>query len=224
VRPGNHAAGDGSFGRSAGTHAGKALALVAVAVLIGVLLLHRNGPGSVNVAVTRQPTTTAKSPSATRPSTGGATTLPSATTTLPTRAPQDVKVLVANGTSVAKQAARYSDKLHSLGYDTLATTDTTVKVPASVVYFVAGFQQDAVVLAAHLGLAATTVQPMPAAGHIPVTNLNGANILLAVGPDLANAPGSPPAATTPAITPTTRRVVTTTTTAHPATTTTTVHH
>src|ERR1700724_2774497 len=106
--PGNHAAGDGSFGRSAGTHAGKALALVAVAVLIGVLLLHRTGPGSVNVAVTRQPTTTAKSPGGPRPSPGGPTTLPSATTTLPARAPQDVKVLVANGTSVAKRAARYS--------------------------------------------------------------------------------------------------------------------
>ncbi len=41
LKPGRHAAEDGSFGRSAGMAAGRAAAVLVVAVVIGILLLNK---------------------------------------------------------------------------------------------------------------------------------------------------------------------------------------
>jgi hypothetical protein len=214
VRPGSHSAGDRSFGQSAGIHAGKAFGLVAAALLIGVVLLHHNG-GPVRVSAVGQTTTTARqSTSTTVPGT-------TETTALGLRAPADIKVLVANGTTVGGLATRVSDKLHNLGYNTLASTNTSAKgVTATVVYYGPGYQQEATVLATQqLGLKATAIQPMPPPGQVPVANLNGANIVVIAGADLGTGVGT---GTGPGSTTATTRHVTATT--HAAATTTTVHH
>jgi LytR cell envelope-related transcriptional attenuator len=190
VRPGNHAAGDGSFGRSAGINVGKALALVAVAVLIGGLLLRHNR-GTVTVSAAGGTSTTAKPATSASPTTNAPTSLPAAVT--PTsqavRAPSTVKVLVANGTSVGGAATRFSDKLHTAGYDTLAATNTTARgITSTVVYYGPAFQKEAVALAQQLGVGVGAVQPMPV--QPPVATLNGANILVIVGQDLAGSGGT----------------------------------
>jgi hypothetical protein len=187
VRPGSHAAGDGSFGRSAGIHVGKAVALVAIALAIGFVLLHRP-PASVGVSPSGATATTVK---AKKGSTATTTTPPPASspTTQPARPPTNVKVLVANGTTVGGQAGSYSNKLHGDGYDTLASTNTfaSARPPASIIYYAPNFQVEAEVLAQLLGLQASAVKPMPA--QLPVASLQGANILVVIGPDLAK-PGT----------------------------------
>jgi len=66
------------------------------------------------------------------------------------------------------------------------------------------------------------VKAMPAPGQLPVANLQGANILVLVGPDLVAAATSATTTTRPETTTTTRPAATAST--RPATTTTTVKH
>ena len=185
MRPGQHAASDGSFGRSAGIQIGRAVGLIAVAAVIGIILLHRSGPSSTTTATT--PTTTSATP----------------------RPPSSVKVLVANGTvagggaGVSQHlAGTVTQTLHAKGYNTLAPVDATQKVTASIVYFQPGYEKEAATLAASMALPVSAVQPMPA--QPPVASLNGANILVVASTDLAGSPGST----------TTTTIATTTTTVH----------
>jgi hypothetical protein len=180
VSPGPHAAGDGSFGRSAGLQAGRATILIAVAVLIGFVLLHRS-PGAASIG------TLPSGPSATTKTTGqgGGSVPTSALTTPPTvalRTPQSIKVLVANGTSSIGLAGRISDALHAKGYNTLSPTDASQHPTSSFVYFEPSYGSDAAALASKLNLPATAVSAMPTPP--PVAKLNGANILVVAGPNL----------------------------------------
>jgi hypothetical protein len=177
VRRGRHAADDGSFGRSAGTALGRGVVLVAVAVLLGLFLLNRVDSPAEDEQVrvgdddrAEEATTTTTAP---RPT----------TTTTPLRAPKDVKVLSANGTSVKGAAGRVKDKLLAGGYNVLAATDTTSPAQGSSVLYAAGFQREAAVVAQVLGLPVGSVQAMPATA--PVADLKGAHVLVVVGPDLA---------------------------------------
>ena len=219
MKRGTHAAGDGSFGRSAGTAGLRGLVLLAAAVGVGVVLLNRadtvpQAVSNVNTGVV--------TPTTAKPAKGhGTTTIaraPSSTTT-PPRAPQDIKVLVANGTHVARQGARYTNVVHGLGYNALSAVDATVQAPASIVYFAAGYAREGAVLAAALHLPTTAAQPM--LPNPPVVNLNGASLLVVVGPDLANAASTPGTATTVTTQPTVRQAPATT--SPPKTTTTTAH-
>ncbi|MGI8791581.1 MAG: LytR C-terminal domain-containing protein [Acidimicrobiales bacterium] len=176
MRRGKHAAADGSFGRSAGGAVGRGVVLLAVALGIGLLLLNAveaEPPGSNVAAGPKQTTTTvAPDPKATT------TTLP------PVKQPAEVKVLVANGSTVNGAASKTNDKLKSPGYNVLAGVNATVKVQAAVVYFAAGFDREAAVLATVLGLdPAAVVKPMPA--QPPVADLQSANVLVVVDDALA---------------------------------------
>jgi hypothetical protein len=186
VRPGSHATGDGSFGRSAGIQAGRAALLIGIAVLIGFVLLHHTSGALVSVGPP------SKGPSLTLPPAGGGstnTTVPNSsilpTTTIPLRTPQSIKVLVANGTSSGGLASRISSALHAKGYDTLTPVDSTVHPAATIVYFKPGYGSDAAALAGKLNLAASAVQPI--AQPPPVSNLSTAQILVVVGPNLNTA-------------------------------------
>jgi hypothetical protein len=186
VSPGSHAAGDGSFGRSTGIQAGRAALLIGAAVVIGLILLHRSG-GGVAVGTGGSNTTFPTIPTS---ATSGAGTTPSTArtaTTPPTtglRQPQDIKVLVANGTSTPGLAARISATIHAKGYVTLAGTNATQKPGSTVIYFEPSYSGDAAALAAKLNLPATAVQAMPQPPPVPA--LNGANIVVVAGPDLAS--------------------------------------
>ncbi len=191
MRPGSHAAGDGSFGRSAGIQAGRATGLLVIAVLIGLVLLHRSPGGGGLVASGGATTTNSGDALATdttvRPTTNttarsGSTN--NSTTTQPLRAKADIKVLVANGTSTAGLAGTVSTTLRGKGYNTLASTNANLKVASTSAYFQSGYEGDAAVLAGVLGLPPTAVQPMPAT--LPVASVTGVNILVVVGPDLSS--------------------------------------
>jgi hypothetical protein len=185
--------------------------LVAVAVVIGFLVLHHSG-GGTTVAVAKGTTTTTAKASSKTPVVPPGTT----TTTTAIRPAADVKVLVANASSVRGLAGLVAAKLHTAGYNTLAVVNATQQLTASVIYYQPGYQREADGVAQTLGLAATTVKPT--VSPPPVTNLSTANVLVVAGPDLAQAA----AATTTTVHTATTLHPATTTTAH-ATTTTTVH-
>jgi hypothetical protein len=187
--PGSHAAADGSFGRSAGIQAGRAALLIGLALLIGFVLLHRN-PGGSTGAVSSGGHTTAPPVTSSPGGIGDTTTTVRTTTTTPAtlRAPENVKVLVANGTATSGLAGRITETLHAKGYNTLTATDASTKPAASIVYFQPGYGPDAASLASKLGLLPSAVSAM--ATPPPVANLAGAQILVVAGADLATTPAT----------------------------------
>jgi hypothetical protein len=157
--------------------------LLAIAVILGVTLLNTFDDGkdpfaqSLLAAGGKVSTTTTLAP-------------PEVTTTTAApapalRAPADVKVLPANGTGVNKFGARVGDELKKSGFNVLSPVDSTTKgVTASVVYSTAGYEADAVDVAAKLGLPPTAVQAI--APPVKAVELRGANVIVVAGTDLSN--------------------------------------
>lgn len=172
-QPTNPPATQGSVARGA--------ILVAVAVVIGVLLLRDDDSTTTQVAV--------GSDTAAEVEDTGDDEAPAedtdVTTTTTTEAPRpaaEVKVLVANGSGVDGAAGGTTDALEALGYVT-GTPANAERVPATVVYFTTGFEAEAAALAAAIGAPEDAVTPMPAVA--PVDDLQLANVLVHLGPDLA---------------------------------------
>ena len=201
MRRGSHAAGDSSFGRSAGLAVGRAAALLIVNVVLIVVLLNASDSGRRVTAGARSTTTTAK-PSTTT------TTSRATTTTTPLRAPRDIKVIAANATTVQGAAAKVSEKLRAAGYNVLAPL-TAKRADASAVYFTGDLRREAEEVAKLLELDPSVVAELPEApAPTPVTDVRGADVLVLIGPDLA---GRATTSTTRRATTTTRRSTTTTT-------------
>jgi len=183
MKPGRYAAADGSFGRSAGAAMGRGVALLAVALLIGVVLLNKTDerpPGS-DVAAGPGPAAGAGGDDG---SDGGrSTTTTSTTTTVPVRQPKDVKVVVANGSDVKGAAGRATDQLKPPGYNVLAPTNVTPAVSTTTVYYTPGYEREAVVVAAALGMPQSLVKLVPTP---PPFDAKTANVLVVLGTDHAS--------------------------------------
>lgn len=181
---------------------GKALVLLVVAVVVGVVCLQVGSRPTVDTGNASAATTTT-------------TTAPSRpTTTTTTTAPNPaVKVLVANGGAVNGAAGFFTAKLDAKGWSTLTPTNAT-PVTASAVYYATGQQQPAEAIATSLGLASTVVKPL--ATSTPVEGVTGADVVVIVGPNLSSQVTS----TTTTSTTTTTTAATTTSTATTASTTT----
>lgn len=192
MKRGRHAADDGSFGRSSGMAAGRGAALLAVAVVIGIVLLNAadNEPSRQLSAGGDASTTTVPEEKT--------TTVPSTTSTLPSRAPKDVKVLSANGTDVKGAARRATDVLRAAGFNVLAPVDLGKDVTVSAVYFTAGFEREALSVATSIGLGAAVVKPMPTPP--PLADTRGANVVVVGGPEAAARLATPAAGASTTVT------------------------
>lgn len=173
----------GPGGREAGTHPAKALALVVVVVLVGWLVLHHSPARS-----SAQATATTTHHSSTASSTTVASTT---TTTTPLVPPSSIKLQVLNGVLSGPLAGQWSNKLkQSPGYDTLAPDNATSKVSTSAIYVMtARYLPEAKALASVVGLppsAINTTVPAPSSAPIPSAERANANLVLVIGPDLAN--------------------------------------
>ncbi len=187
MRRPDHAAGDGSFGRSAGMAAGRGAVLLTVAVILGIVLL--------NVADDPPPdrVTASSSEENDEPATASTSIAPTTTVaTVPLRAPKDVKVLAANGTTVKGVARKVTDQLKAAGYNVLAPTDSQ-RASTSSVYFTGDFEREARAVAESLGLPATVVVALPTPP--PVTDSRGASVIVVVGAELAQRLSAPTATT-----------------------------
>jgi hypothetical protein len=199
---------------------GKALALVVVAALVAVLVLHHMGSssarptGSVAVAPVATTTTTPGAPSVTPTPTAKPTT-----TTVPLAAPADITVGVVNGLQAGNLATNLTARLKADGYRTLPPDNTTVLTRTSVIYVArSGYAGEATRLAAQLGLRAGAIQvesSLPSTAPIPAVSSTGADLVVVIGSSLQAEASTPPSTVAP---PTTRPPATTTTTRPPSTT------
>lgn len=159
-------------------NAGRGAALLAVAVIVGILLLNKVDDSPTNVAAGAGTTTTTSRANETT------------TTTQAPHRPQDVKVLTLNGTATQGAGRRVSDNVKTQQYNMLAPVDATAATKAATrftaVYFTPGYDVDARAIARYLALPATAVAPYPAT-NAPVADSRTANVVIVVGPDLAGA-------------------------------------
>lgn len=101
--------------------------------------------------------------------------------------PQEVRVLVANGTTVAGAAGATANQLQNdRAYNSLTPTNTSagVNVESSLIYYAPGYELDARQIAQILNAAPGAVAPMPA--DPPVAELQEAHVLVVLGPDLVS--------------------------------------
>jgi hypothetical protein len=167
VRPGRYAAADGSFARSAGGAGARGIALLAIALLIGIVLLNATSDDPPGTSLsTGSGTPSTDDGSADKPTKAATTTTVPPTTTLPARAPKDVKVIVANASSVKGAATKASDVLKPPGYNVLAPANAATAKESSV-FFTPGYDRDAAAIAAALQFPPTSVKPLPAPSPRP---------------------------------------------------------
>ena len=179
MSPGQHAADDGSFSRSASGAMIRGVVLIVVAVALGVILLQAtDGPdpftSSTGVGGPARKTTTTVAGGAASPTTTTASTVPGVD-------PSTITVLVANGAGVSGLAGKLTDQVKAEGFQTADPTDTK-KIEKSTVYFTPGFEQAAPAVAA-LFDPPPAVAPLP--DPSPVEDLQGANVVLVAAADLA---------------------------------------
>ena len=151
--------GGGGLGPSNAAAAPRALLIIAVAVILGLVLLWKGLDTTPGVAVSPEATDdgsaesvgmveegTADLPIADEPmaTTTSALTTTTSTTAVPapTRPPNQVRVLVANGSGVPRGAATVTGVLSPAGYTTLPPANAT-PTDASGIYYRSGYSGDA---------------------------------------------------------------------------------
>ncbi len=152
--------------------------LLAVAVVLGIVLLQAFDTGDpVGQAVSSGdsndtvPTTLSNS----------GTVAPTTTTTVATRTPAEVKVLVANGTAIRGLGGKTSDALKALAYNVLSPTDTTKALETTSIQYDTGFDAEARAIATTLGLPVSAVVPL---NSPPVDDARGASVIVLLGADV----------------------------------------
>jgi hypothetical protein len=184
-RPPRQPAGNGASNAGA-----RGALLLAVAVILGIVLLQQFDTPSIpsgQVSATsipedepdEQPTTTRRV---------GLTTVPQVPTTAArTRAKADVKVLVANGAGLRGLGAQTTNALRERGYTNIATpTDATTTVDKTAIQYAEGYEAEARELAGVLSLPATVVARL-AAPPVAAADIDGAQLIVILGVDAATA-------------------------------------
>ena len=142
-----HAA-DGSFTRSFLGAFARGTGLIAVALVIGVVLLQWSD-ASTDAAAGGQPPSVGTPEGPPETSTTTASTAPAGP-----RAPGDVAVLVLNGSGKSQQAGPMSERLKVVGYRTLTAGNASRRAD-SVVLCRPGLEREASALVAATGIPAT---------------------------------------------------------------------
>lgn len=183
-KQGQHAAGDGSFPRSAGGAMARGIGLIVVAVILGVVLLRAtDSPEPFREEATAGASTDDGGDGEAIIEGGDEGEGETTTTTAAPRNPAEVAILVANGSGVSGAAGRVAETLKGSNYVLKDSTNTTSPAESSFVYFTAGYEAEARAIAALLAPAVPTVQAIP--DPAPVRDLAGANVLVVVAADLA---------------------------------------
>jgi len=173
--PGNAAIGGARDGTGP-LHRGRAFVVVAVAVLLGLLMLQVGSRPAVRAGTAAR--SVARTPGSSAPATAA-----SPTTTV---ARAGVAVLVENGTRVSRAANAYSSYLQRQGWKVLPVADTTAPTTTTTVYYASGQQAAASQLAKALGLPASSVTALTTSA--PLGTTTGADVVLALGPAQAQHP------------------------------------
>lgn len=188
---GAHEAG-GGFGKSAGANAGRGVAVVVLAVIVGALLMTKGLDSNDAVAPLVRDDETTTTTEADDSVVAAVTTADgegesdtsdtTAAVSAGPRAPADVLVLVLNGASLNGVAGRGTDMLAELGYAT-ATPDNAKSPAKSVVLYTEGFEAEAQAVAAAFGIPVETTVFAFDPADSPIEDTQGANIIVRVGND-----------------------------------------
>ncbi len=188
--------GSDGIARTAGPAAARGALLVAVAIIIGVLLLSRgfgdgadakSGEGGLTITESSTTTTTEPLQSENAGEASPTESVPTVSVPIvPLRPPNEVKVLVANSTANREPgvAGRARDDLIALGYNALAPENGN-PVAQTVVHFAEGWEAEATAVAESLGGSAANIAPMPTPLPAPIEDLRTATILVLLSDDLA---------------------------------------
>ncbi len=172
--------------RAAGGAILRGALLLLIAVVLGAVLLQKDKEPTAAGPATPSPTTTtsiAGLPLDTTPVGGSVPVDPTVTTVAVQTAPQLVKVLVVNGSGVARAASRVKTFLDKSGYDLQTPGNGTQDNFADIVYYNPGHETDAQALIARLGITPLTAAATPAAVPVkpPVAPFD---VLIIVGPKM----------------------------------------
>ena len=166
--------------------------LVAVAALIGIMLLAKGGGGEKVIAQSTVDGGAANNPGGA----GSDTPAPTDVVTVVTTPAAQLKIIVANGSNIKGVAKKAKDQLAAAGYSLTTAVDASASVPNSIVYFVAGADADARAVAEKIGLAPDLVALMPTSPPIK-QQLGDAKILVVLSSDSPQAGGTPAAGSAP---------------------------
>ncbi len=158
-------------------------ALVVVAVLLGLVLL-RNGLDTSEVVTSSRNDSSTDGTTDDSSDEGTDAIDEETTTTLAVRSPAEVTVVVLNGTSVGGAAGKYSTAIGTAGYQMVDPADAATKIPATQVFFTAGYEREAAAVALAAGAPATltpALLPTPPPGEV-----GAANVVVVIGADLAS--------------------------------------
>lgn len=195
--------GGGGVGGPGGNAGARGALLLAVAVVLGIVLLQQFDSGVDTGARVSTNTSVPAGDETTTTRRVGLTTAPSVTpTTAAARPKGDIKVLVANGSGLRGLAAATSNSLKGLGYATLSPVDTsTGTVEKTSVQFADGWEAEAREVAASLSLPASVVV-RATSPPVAAADLGDAKVVVVLGADV---PGGATTTAPGATTSTTRR-------------------
>lgn len=183
MKRGQHAADDGSFGRSAGGAMARGIALIAIAVLLGVFLLNATDSPEPFASVETDDDSELDDTTDSTPVEVPDTT---DTTAQAARNPAEVTTLVANGAGIDGLASRISDTLKAANYIVAEPGNTRAPAEESAVYYTPGYEADAQAIA-------NLLNPVPKVEALPdpspVEDMKGANVVVVAAADLAEATG-----------------------------------
>jgi hypothetical protein len=155
---------------------------VVVAVVVAVLLLQASDDGG---STDQNVDSSGQGDSNTPPSTaaeGGGTTQTSVAVPQ-AHAPNEVKVMVLNGSGVQGAAGKVANTLKAENY--IAVADNTTPVNTTTVYYQPGYEGDANAIADLLKQPPPAVAPMP--NPPPSTKVGDNNVVVVLAADVASA-------------------------------------
>ena len=152
--------GPAASGGALSNPAVRAALLIVLAIIIGIVLLQVIDDGSGPIGDGGTTTTTAASTTSTSRGTT-TTTKADSKETGTVRTPQQVTVLVLNGSGVGGTASTLTNTLRSLGYQTLPASNAPAQV-GNTVYYQSGYKRECVAVATTVGgNAAVKEMPTP---------------------------------------------------------------
>ena len=192
-RPPRQPAGNGASNAGA-----RGALLLAVAVILGIVLLQQFDTPSIpsgQVSATSIPEDEPDETTTTRRV--GLTTVPQVSTTAARARPKaEVKVLVANGAGLRGLGAQTTTALRNAGYTNTATpTDTTTTVEKTAIQYAEGYEAEARELAGVLSLPATVIARL-ASPPVAAADIEDAKLLVILGVDVTGSTTTAPGATT----------------------------
>lgn len=161
--------------------------LIAVAVVVGVVLLGKGFDTGFLPTTSETPSERAADDDDEGDG-GDDGAEESTTTTSPptTHAANQVRVIVLNGGGPTGAAGDSTTALGTAGYTTLEAGNSDPPVPATVVYFTPEYQADAAAIATSLGITAEP-QPMPATPPPGAPPAGEVDVVVILGPDFTAA-------------------------------------